>query len=43
VSAPLLDREQILAVPRDLAEELDHRGVRAEVFGTGGDARSTPP
>lgn len=32
MSAPLLGREQILAVLRDLAEELDRRGVRVEVF-----------
>jgi predicted nucleotidyltransferase len=38
VSAPLLGREQILAVLRDLAEELDRRGVRAEVFMVGGAA-----
>jgi hypothetical protein len=38
VSAPLLGREQILAVLRDLADELDRRGVRAEVFLVGGAA-----
>ena len=38
MSAPLLGREQILAVLRDLAEELDRQGVRAEVFLVGGAA-----
>lgn len=38
MSAPLLGREQILAVLRDLADELDRQGVRAEVFLVGGAA-----
>jgi hypothetical protein len=38
VSPPLLGREQILAVLRDLGKELDRRGVRAEVFLVGGAA-----
>lgn len=38
MSAPLLGREEILAVLHDLAEELDRKGVRAEVFLVGGAA-----
>jgi hypothetical protein len=38
MSAPLLSREQIYAVLSDLAQELDRRGVRAEVFLVGGAA-----
>lgn len=38
MSPPLLGREQLLAVLRDLAEELDRQGVRAEVFLVGGAA-----
>lgn len=38
MSAPLLGREQILAVLHDLAEELDRKGVRGEVFLVGGAA-----
>lgn len=38
MSAPLLGREQILAVLYELAEELDRQGVRAEVFLVGGAA-----